>query len=227
MPLDNAPSLITVHECDIMSSGFNDTWYWNFPSLFGHEQIARIIEICSAEKELDAGLSGKIKYDERVRKNKVSRQDDEELYSMVREPMHLANSMSGWNYDITAIESIQYTTYYCDNNHYSWHTDTLEKDHLTDRGSDNIQNGTVRKISCSVQLDSADSYEGGEFEFMTSTESDDGGMGTFSTSSLTVDGLREKGSAIFFPSSTFHRVKPVTKGTRRSLVVWFRGPKWR
>jgi PKHD-type hydroxylase len=187
----------------------------------------RIVEICSKGKEEDANISGSTKWGKRVRKNKVSWQDDEELYSMVREPMNLVNSMAGWNYDITAIEPIQYTIYYCDNNHYSWHTDTLEKDHLTDRGSDNIQNGTVRKISCSVQLDSADSYEGGEFELMTSTESDDGGMGTFSTSSFTVPDFREKGSAIFFPSPTFHRVKPVTKGTRRSLVIWFRGPKWR
>jgi PKHD-type hydroxylase len=34
----------------------------------------------------------------------------------------------------------------------------------------------------------------------------------------------KKGSVIVFPSFIFHRVKPVTKGVRYSLVVWNRGP---
>ena len=36
-----------------------------------------------------------------------------------------------------------------------------------------------------------------------------------------------KGRAIFFPSHILHRVTPVTKGTRKSLVIWVEGPRWK
>ena len=35
--------------------------------------------------------------------------------------------------------------------------------------------------------------------------------------------LNKKGSMIVFPSFIRHRVKPVTKGTRHSLVLWHIG----
>jgi hypothetical protein len=38
--------------------------------------------------------------------------------------------------------------------------------------------------------------------------------------------IKNKGACICFPSYTYHRVTPVTSGIRKSLVVWFRGPKW-
>ena len=39
--------------------------------------------------------------------------------------------------------------------------------------------------------------------------------------------LGNKGSICFFPSFMWHRVKPVTKGTRYSLVIWFSGKDFR
>ena len=36
-----------------------------------------------------------------------------------------------------------------------------------------------------------------------------------------------KGDIIVFPSFLIHRVAPVTKGTRKSIVVWVLGPKFR
>ena len=55
-----------------------------------------------------------------------------------------------------------------------------------------------------------DDYEGGEFEFFL----DD------------IQIKNEIGTVIVFPSYFLHRVNPVTKGTRYSLVAWFRGPKF-
>ena len=51
-----------------------------------------------------------------------------------------------------------------------------------------------------------DEYEGGEFEF-------------FAKDTI----LSKRGTIIVFPSYMQHRVKPVTKGTRYSLVTWFCG----
>ena len=39
--------------------------------------------------------------------------------------------------------------------------------------------------------------------------------------------LRKKGSILIFPSFVEHRVTPVTKGVRKSLVGWYEGPKFR
>ena len=74
----------------------------------------------------------------------------------------------------------------------------------------------TRKISFTILLN--DEFEGGEFEI-------EAGSPANTERVHTVD--LKKGDAILFPSYTWHRVKPVTKGTRHSLVGWVRGPQWR
>jgi PKHD-type hydroxylase len=39
--------------------------------------------------------------------------------------------------------------------------------------------------------------------------------------------IRPRGSIVVFPSFMWHRVKPVTKGTRYSLVLWNIGDPWK
>ena len=78
----------------------------------------------------------------------------------------------------------------------------------------------LRKLSVSVQLSEPDSYEGGEFEQMYISQTTDGII------EKKVDTLTEvssRGSILVFPGFVWHRVLPVTKGTRRSLVGWVVG----
>jgi hypothetical protein len=42
-----------------------------------------------------------------------------------------------------------------------------------------------------------------------------------------VEDSMDQGTAIFFPSYVKHGVKPVTKGTRYSLVCWVVGPNFK
>ena len=70
-----------------------------------------------------------------------------------------------------------------------------------------------RKLSLSVQLSKPDAYEGGDLEF-------DVGLGPKSAG-------RACGLAIAFPSFIRHRVTPVTRGVRCSLVAWLSGPRFR
>ena len=42
---------------------------------------------------------------------------------------------------------------------------------------------------------------------------------------LKTNDIKQKGTIITFPSFIIHRVLPVTKGTRYSLVVWHTGPQ--
>lgn len=225
------------HEGDIITTTFEKNWYWYFESLFWPEQIMRIREICKQKEEEEAltfGIEDPEKANHTIRKNKVSWHDNEELYSMLRGPLAEVNAHSDWNYNITAIEPIQYTIYYGDENHYHWHTDTITDDRTLhpDADPNHILTGTVRKISCSIQLSDPKDYDGGEFELMSGINRHDkedkdlGGEGYFETKAVPLPHFRDKGSALFFPSFSYHRVKPVTRGIRRSLVCWFRGPKW-
>jgi PKHD-type hydroxylase len=70
----------------------------------------------------------------------------------------------------------------------------------------------VRKLSLSLLLN--DDFEGGEFHINQGNEKQPIIVPT------------KKGRAILFPSFMIHRVTPVTKGIRRSLVVWVLGPKF-
>lgn len=70
-----------------------------------------------------------------------------------------------------------------------------------------------RKLSLSVQLSQPDAYDGGDLEF-------DVGLSPKSAG-------RACGLAIAFPSFIRHRVTPVTRGVRYSLVAWLGGPRFR
>ena len=64
-------------------------------------------------------------------------------------------------------------------------------------------------------LNDTSEYKGGKFQFNEGTEKN------------AVDVPQIRGRMILFPSFMIHRVTPVTKGVRKSLVVWVLGPKFR
>jgi PKHD-type hydroxylase len=109
-----------------------------------------------------------------------------------------------WNFDlISATEAIQYTEYYDSaEGHYDWHQD--------------IGPGTssLRKVSITVQLSDSDEYEGGDLELWQ------GGSALHTAP-------RGAGVTFIFPSYMMHRVTKVTKGTRRSFVLWVGGQHYR
>ena len=61
----------------------------------------------------------------------------------------------------------------------------------------------------------SDSYEGGEFQFASYGKEE---------CNITIPEFSKVGSIVVFPSAMEHRVAPVTKGVRHSLVTWFVGP---
>ena len=77
------------------------------------------------------------------------------------------------------------------------------------------QNGKIRKLSMTVALVDGSDYEGGEFEINMSTPEKE--------NIHVVKESKIKGSVVIFPSFVWHRVKPVTGGTRYSLVNWHQG----
>ena len=73
----------------------------------------------------------------------------------------------------------------------------------------------IRKISYSILLNDPSEYEGGELHIW-----DGHGEGDTLIKDL------KAGYLVAFPSFLLHEVTPVTKGTRKSLVCWARGPRW-
>ena len=131
-------------------------------------------------------------------------------------------------YDLSNIdgESLQYTRYE-EGQFYGWHNDAglstqYKPVSVGNRGNgqENVQDFVnencerVRKLSFSLQLSDPDDYEGGNVQFL-----DEGGKSYFAP--------RQRGCIVLFDSRTSHRVLKVTKGTRRSIVGWVVGPRWK
>ncbi len=138
------------------------------------------------------------------------------IYSYV-----LKANRDNFKYDIEGIEqdAIQYTHYGLDG-HYRWHTDTALE--MYSETSGNAGNDFVtencekqRKLSFSLQLSDALSYEGGNFEIQSDN------------SFKKVIAPRIKGTLFIFDSRYRHRVTKITKGKREALVGWVSGPRWK
>jgi len=97
-------------------------------------------------------------------------------------------------------DPFQYTIYQShEGGHYDWHVD---------------QGVTApRKLSLTLQLTDPGTYEGCDLQMQISNR--------------TETAPRERGTLIAFPSWVLHRVTPITSGTRKSMVVWAAGPKFR
>lgn len=107
-------------------------------------------------------------------------------------------------YDISHLDAFQYTVYRGEEDqHYDWHIDSFD-----------VYQPHIRKMSASIALSDSDSYEGGEFQIVPNGKIDD-----------PVSIKMKKGDVAFFASWMPHRVKPVTKGIRKSLVAWIMGSR--
>jgi PKHD-type hydroxylase len=98
-------------------------------------------------------------------------------------------------------EPAQYTEY-GEGGHYNWHMDCE-----TYMASE----PPTRKISMSLLLSNENEYEGGGLELIKPGD---------------VLNLKQ-GHAVFFASFISHKVAKVTKGNRKSLVMWFGGPSFK
>jgi PKHD-type hydroxylase len=114
----------------------------------------------------------------------------------------MANSEC-FGFDLNGFREFQIAEYR-EGGHYDEHFDMR----MDNRAS-------VRKLGITVQLSDSTDYSGGEFMF---TED----IGTPNQ-----DIIKQKGTVIVFPSFLYHKVNPVSKGKRYSLVGWYEGNNWK
>ena len=113
-----------------------------------------------------------------------------------------ANNQSGLNFQLDGVENLQLTKYVAPDGHYGFHTDCNGYSRV------NVDDN-IRKLSMSCLLTDPNEFEGGNFQFNLSDKP--------------YDVKLEKGDIIIFASYFLHRISPVTKGVRHSLVAWANG----
>ena len=135
------------------------------------------------------------------------------IYKELHPYIDIANKKAGWNFEWNLSEELQFTKYKL-NQYYDWHCDSWDKTY-SEKGN---YYGKVRKLSMTCQLTDGSEYTGGELEF--DFRNYDPHMREEAKHLKRAKEILPKGSIIVFPSFVWHRVKPVTKGTRYSLVMW-------
>tara|TARA_Y100000004_G_scaffold171639_1_gene207798 strand:+ start:267 stop:908 length:642 start_codon:yes stop_codon:yes gene_type:complete len=207
--------------------------YWFFTSQLTKHFCKNVIEYANKQKEeqaLTGGQTEKVNKGEKLTeldfKNLKNKRDssvvwlnDQWLYNEIFPYIEIANKNAGWNFDIDWAESMQFTKYKL-NQYYGWHQDAW-KDPYGINSHPNLK-GKIRKLSVSVSLSDPKDYEGGEFEFDYREQDPDKPQIINKC-----EELKAQGTILVFPSYTWHRVKPVTKGTRYSLVLWTIGKPFR
>jgi len=183
--------------------------YCYYNNVFDNDQIQGIIDAGEKEFLHDAQIGGDFsspgKVDAEVRKTTISwipaTEDNAWMFRMLTDATLNANN-NWFNFDLNTIESLQYSVYR-DGGFYDKHIDHFYQ------GSGQYP----RKLSFTMQLSDPSEYEGGKTMIWNAKEP------------WAIP--QEKGSITFFPSYTLHEVTPVTSGTRKALVGWVTGPRWK
>ena len=193
-----------------------ENYYWCFQGALPHRICDDIVAYGKALKE-ETGVTfgydpenmtpNQQKQLERKRNSNVVWMNPQWIYRELHPLVGEANRNAGWNYHWDWSESCQFTKYDgSKKQHYDWHTDA---------GTRIYENGKVRKLSMIVALVDGSQYEGGDFEINTSSPDKE--------EIYVIKDAKIKGTVVVFPSFVWHRVKPVTSGTRYSLVNWHQG----
>jgi PKHD-type hydroxylase len=172
--------------------------YWD--KAFTPEECQNIIDYAEQFEKKDAGLDLKNRLNLKIRESKVVWiTPDPEINWVYQRLTGIITNLNAeyFRFDLFGlIESLQFTEYNAPSGHYSKHVD-------------NVFDGSVRKLSLTIQLSDPKNYEGGELQIHLND---------------TPDVMKkEQGTLIIFPSPTLHEVTPVTKGRRYSLVGWITG----
>lgn len=139
--------------------------------------------------------------------------NDPWIYREICPYILMANEKAGWNFQWDSAEDFQFTKYKV-NQYYDWHADGWNLPYPENHD----YKGKIRKLSLTLQLTDGSEYEGGELEF--DFRDYDPHTRDESKHVRQAKEILPKGSIVVFPSFVWHRVKPVTKGVRYSLVIW-------
>jgi PKHD-type hydroxylase len=194
--------------------------YWYFQSAVPVricDEIIKYGKSISDQMAVTGGYGGKklnkdeIKDLKSKRDSNVVWMNDRWIYKEIQPYIHQANANAGWNFEWDYSESCQFTKYE-KGQFYNWHCDSWNQPYNQPNTS---SHGKIRKLSVTVSLSDPKDYKGGELEFDFRNHEEGK---KFNIRKCTE--ILPKGSVVVFPSHVWHRVCPVKKGSRYSLVIW-------
>ena len=148
---------------------------------------------------------------QKTRNSKITWLDELWIHLELENIIEQANRRADWQLQWDRREAAQFTEYAL-NQHYDWHNDAW----IEPYSKEGPLRGSNRKLSMTLNLSDSKDYKGGELEFMNITNN--GKVKKWKCTEIL-----PKGSVCVFPSTIWHRVTPVTKGKRLSLVKWVSG----
>jgi PKHD-type hydroxylase len=178
-----------------------EPWAWQ-EQVFTPEECKVIIDL--GKKNLqDALINNENKHNKDIRDSKISwispGNGNEWIFQRLTDVLINLNDQY-FKFELFGFaEGLQFTQYTAPGGKYREHVDSM-------------YNGKIRKLSMTVQLSDEGDYEGGDFIINQGEEK-------------TLP--KNQGTLFAFPSYVLHGVKPVTKGTRYSLVAWISGPQFK
>ena len=173
--------------------------------IFTPEQCQMIINAGRSEPRNNAevgnekGIKGGV-LDTKTRTSHISWIPFKKMHEMYKDIEKVMKTTNGnhFGFDGMQITEMAQYTEYPKGGFYDWHVDN---------DVNFAHEPPVRKISMTLLLSPESEFEGGDLELMTEGK----------------DAKIKQGHAVFFASFIRHRVKPVTRGKRQSLVMWFGG----
>jgi PKHD-type hydroxylase len=195
--MNTVPSTVWAFEGDSVNN-----WAY-MDNAFSKEECERIIDIGNKktlQKTRIINDSGEAVIANSIRDSEITwltpADDMEWAYRRLTDVVTSLNRQF-FNFDLMGFsEGLQFTKYTAPGGFYGPHLDK-------------IMGRVVRKLSISVQLSDPLDYDGGELELHMKQTPD-----LMS---------KDQGRLVAFPSYLLHEVKPVTRGTRYSLVAWITG----
>jgi PKHD-type hydroxylase len=205
-------------------------YYWYFQSAVPEhicDDIVRYGKSIQDEMAVTGGYGDPKRLDKnqlkdlkKKRNSDIVWMSDKWIYNEIHPFVRSANVQAGWNFEWDFSESCQFTKY-TKGQFYDWHCDSWNKPYIREN-SNAPDHGKIRKLSVTVTLSDPKDYKGGELEFDFRQNDPDK-----PNKKIKCKEILPKGSLVVFPSFVWHRVCPVTKGERNSLVIWNLGYPFR
>ena len=175
-----------------------------FESMFLPHEVTKIRTFWDENQTIKATVTGENEYKDELRKSSVMFIDNVPennwIYRRLSDlAIHCNNER--FNFDLLGFHQELQIAKYVEGDFFDWHLDFGPGE------------SSIRKLSMTIQLSDPTEYEGGDLQFMINQN--------------IVTASREKGTIVVFPSFILHRVTPITKGERQSIVGWVSGPPYR